>query len=96
MTTPVEPKFRFDHTKLVLGATFYEACWGKLEKYTVTIAPIIGEGYADMPTMQWEGMREGSNETTPFLVTMGMEHYGPKIYLEEDIFELGGRKYVAR
>lgn len=92
----MELKLIFDHTKLTLGAKFYEASWGKLCEYTVTKEPVIGSGYEGCPTLSWEGTLLNDDKPTPFLITMGYEHYGPKIFLEEDIAYIGNRRFLAR
>lgn len=96
MSTLNSRLFRFDHTKLVKGAKFYELYVGRLVSFTVTQDAYIDD--TDRHTqVRWKGVQdqEGASPTT-FLVTRGMEHYGPKIYLHDEIEEHNGRLFVTR
>lgn len=90
--------FRFDYTKLTVGTKFYEKIFGKLVQFTVTIGPVIYTSNRSGPIVTWKGCRndDPTKEEFEFQVAKGYEHYGPSIYLEDEILEFNGMLFTSR
>jgi hypothetical protein len=86
--------FKFDHTKLVEGAEFYESVYGQLYLFMVTeSANLKGD------VLTWKGVPMNDppgKELINFTITKGYEHYGPRIYLKEEVEFYNGRPFVSR
>lgn len=97
--TATKPRFKFDHTQLdKVGAEFYEL-EGRYEVlYRVTKPVTISKGFEDRYTAEWDAVRVSdiNQEPVHFLVTEGFEHYGPKIYLKDEIVVINGCKFLTR
>lgn len=90
----------FDHTKLVVGALFYEKGYGMLMKFKVVEPPKFERGAEDRKVCSWTATRlvqDGEEEeVTQFMTTEGLTHYGPKIYLEDEVVNINGRIFTTR
>ena len=62
--------------QLEVGDIFYEEVYGNSYKFWCKSKPIVVEGYVSWLATNYDG------ELTVFLVTRGLEHYGPKLYRE--------------
>lgn len=67
------------------GTVFYESAYGVDIRFTATSDPRKDEIYLAHETCprtqwSWEAVNQETGEVTSFLVTEGLEHYGPKIY----------------
>lgn len=70
----------FDQIKtLKVGDSFYDCGYGKSINFIVTESPIIGNGVDGHATLSWKGIN-AEGVIIDFLITQGLEHYGPKIY----------------
>jgi len=67
---------RLKPENLKVGSTFYECQYGINLKFTVTVEPYSIDG-----KIQWEALSE-NDKPTNFMITVGYENYGPKIYSE--------------
>lgn len=87
-------KLRFDHTKLTVGALFHEVVSGEILTFKVVIEPELKPGR----TLEWSGVHIDNPEApiVKFLVSEAFEHYGPKIYLPEEIIDHDGLKFLSR
>lgn len=101
--TAVQPTINlsFDHTRLVEGALFSEASYGMLHKYRVTkSAEVIDADLKGYKALRWYAepvvKQNEDEEACMFYITEKHEHYGPKIYFEEEIIKINGRKFLAR
>lgn len=66
--------------ELNVGDVFYERVWGDLLKMTVVEDVVQENG-------QWRWVAESDvGERIDYLLTDGYEHYGPKIYREDEIY----------
>lgn len=90
-------KLRFDHTQLTLGAIFFEDCYGTLCRFEVTEEPVVKE-HVGGKTLEWKGKHLDDPECpiVNFMVSEALEHYGPKIYLTNEIVEYNGLKFKTR
>lgn len=95
MATKPNRIFRFDHTKLVEGAIFYENDYG-LHKFVVVRPAELQTSAENGTRLVWSAKIADNPdaEEISFMITAGFEHYGPKIYTEDEVFELHGRLYV--
>lgn len=59
------------------GDKFYEVCDGNCYEFTCLGPPIESKGQLSWKAINCDG------STTGFLVTEGLEHYGPEIYWEK-------------
>lgn len=72
--------FSFEEIKkLQIGDEYYE-CSGRggNNSYTVEVAP-IQKVENDLIQLEWTA-KNSSGDIKKFLITKGMEHYGPKLY----------------
>jgi hypothetical protein len=90
-------KFRFDRTKLKLGTIFYEAGYGMLLKCKVTQDPVLTIERGDI-TLSWKAIEidDPQQRTIEYSTCVSMEHYGPKIYLEDEVEYHNGRAFLTR
>jgi hypothetical protein len=68
--------------ELKVGDVFYESAYGKNLQMKVTESPIFENN-------QWKWKAADSKGTeTDYLITKGLEHYGPKIYWQPAYMEI--------
>lgn len=89
--------FRFDHTKLFEGAEFYEMIYGYPTKFRV-VSPVTLKDSSSGEQIEWEAVKlsDVNQEKVHFLVTKAYEHYGPIIYLLDEIVERNGVMFTTR
>ena len=61
-----------------VGTTFYEDVYGTRFEYLVTTNPKVIDDQVTWDAINYDG---GAQK---FLITKGLEHYGPKLYWEGD------------
>ncbi len=95
-------KLRFDHTRLVVGAEFFEHDMGNLLKCRVTEPFNLERGEDGAVCCRWkaEALELNSKPTESrvidYLVCDKYQHYGPKIYFPDEIVEENGRYFLTR
>lgn len=66
---------------LKVGDKFVEE---RVGKFIVTKDAEVGEGFEKRRTVKWEARKFDEKKPTSFLITEGLDHYGPRIYLEKE------------
>lgn len=74
-----------DYKNLKIGDVFYECVYGENYEYEVITEPEVEQIYfneSDTPynRYSWEAKRTKSKHTLKFVITEGLEHYGPQLY----------------
>ena len=76
-----------DIVRLHPGEIIYEEVCGQYKRIKVTSLPVrdfnISMGQRRYTQVRFEGKNLDKKWTPTFLVTEGLEHYGPKLYREE-------------
>ena len=64
-----------------VGDIFYECDYGDNLKFEVLTCPEeSNSGPDNRKQLSWRGKNLETNEEVSFLITEGLEHYGPKLY----------------
>lgn len=70
-------------TELKVGEVFFECDSGVNLTFSVTVDPVISKcdiSGKEHRQVAWTANNVASGKDTIFMVTEGLEHYGPKIY----------------
>ena len=63
------------------GDVFYECESGMNIRARVTTLPLVGDdGYEGRRVLRWEAENTESGEPISYMLTEGLDHYGPRIY----------------
>lgn len=94
--------FRFDYTRLVVGTKFYEKIYANLVPFIVTEDYQIEFTTRGEAELRWkarianENSEASSCKPIDFMVNSKFQHYGPKIYTEDEIIEFKGALFTSR
>lgn len=63
-----------------VGDIFYECEAGMNIEAKVTVAPIVSNEFEGRKQWSWKAENTQNGDTIDYLITEGLEHYGPRLY----------------
>ena len=82
--------------QMKVGDVFYECEYGANIRARVTTAPVIDTtSWEGKRQLRWEAENTESGEPISYLLTEGLDHYGPRIYDEPQYGYIKDGKWVT-